>query len=124
MVVELHFSLQAAYELQHLDLADCKADYAVRRAAGQGAGAIVQAWRVAPPPSTTAAPWSSIAGGSDAGPAAGIAIDSDEAGVPGAAGAPAAPTLDGDDDASWQLPASGAARWRALLAARLEAAHE
>lgn len=49
MILEWRFSLLKAFALQHLDLEACKADYARRRADGQNAGAIINAWEVSPP---------------------------------------------------------------------------
>lgn len=43
------FSLAAAVELQHLNLKACQEDYARRVQLGARHGAIVQAWRIAPP---------------------------------------------------------------------------
>ena len=51
-MIARHFNPIVAAELQHLDLAACKADYATRRAAGQGNGAIIEAWRAVPPTAT------------------------------------------------------------------------
>lgn len=54
-MIARHFNPIVAAELQHLDLAACKADYATRRAAGQGNGAIIEAWRAVPPTATATA---------------------------------------------------------------------
>lgn len=102
MVVEWHFSLQAAHELQHLDLDDCRADYTRRRAEGQGNGAIISAWRVAPPPASGGG-WSTIAAADDA---AGDLATPDEGSC----------TPAPDDNDSWTLPTTAAARRAALLA--------
>ena len=52
MIREWKFGLWAAVLFQHLDPKAAKADYATRRAAGQGNGAIIDAWRAAPPTAT------------------------------------------------------------------------
>lgn len=61
------FSLPASVELQHLDLAACKADYRRRRDMAQEHGAIVNAWRVEPPAPAPAAGAGIYAGPYDAG---------------------------------------------------------
>lgn len=45
------FSLEKAYQFQHLPLRPCQEDYQRRRLAGQGRGAIALAWAVEPPSS-------------------------------------------------------------------------
>jgi DNA-binding transcriptional ArsR family regulator len=60
------FSLEKAYQFQHLPLRPCQLDYQRRRQAGQGRGAIALAWEVEPP----AAPPIDQAGESTDGPEA------------------------------------------------------
>lgn len=55
MITHWRFSRRKAFALRGLNLADCKADYAIRWAAGGREGSIIEAWEAGPPPSAASA---------------------------------------------------------------------